>query len=87
MNEYIKLGIWVAVIGAAFAFCWRKGYLAALSVYVQETKEELRKCSWPSTEELKGSTGVVLVAIVLLGGYTLGVDLALTFLVKLITAS
>ena len=75
MNEYIKLAIWVAVIGAAFAFSWRKGYITALSIYVQETREELRKCSWPSTDELKGSTGVVLVAIALLGGYTLGVEL------------
>jgi preprotein translocase SecE subunit len=34
----------------------------------------LRKCSWPSWQELKGSTIVVAIAIVLLGGFTVIVD-------------
>ena len=66
--------IWIAVIGAFFAFLWHKGYLMALSRFVGETREELRKCSWPSKEELKGSTVVVLVATVVVGLFTVGVD-------------
>jgi hypothetical protein len=27
VNFYLKLGIWVAVVGAAFLFLWRGGYL------------------------------------------------------------
>ena len=46
----------------------------ALSRFVGETREELRKCSWPSKEELKGSTVVVLVAPVVVGLFTVGVD-------------
>lgn len=46
----------------------------ALSRFVGETREELRKCSWPSKEELKGSTVVVLVATVVVGLFTVGVD-------------
>ena len=66
--------IWIVVIGAVFAFLWRKGYLMALSRFAGETREELRKCSWPSKEELKGSTVVVLVATVVVGLFTVGVD-------------
>ncbi len=85
MSDYLSLVIWVVVIGGAFAFAWRKGYLKQLSNYVQETKEELRKCSWPTWDELKGSTVVVMVTIFLLGAFTVGVDLIFNFLVRLIT--
>lgn len=85
MNEYLSLSIWVVVIGSIFLFAWRKGYLKDLADYVQGTKEELRKCTWPSTDELIGSTAVVMVSIILLGGYTVGVDFVITLMVRLIT--
>jgi preprotein translocase SecE subunit len=34
----------------------------------------LRKCSWPTWEELKGSTALVIVSIGLLGAFTVAVD-------------
>ncbi len=74
MNWYIKLLIWVAIIGGVFAFLWRKGYLFKVTLYVRETQEELKKCSWPSIEELKGSTVVVMVAMVLMAGFTILAD-------------
>ena len=83
-NDYIVLFIWVVVIGGAFAFLWRKGYLLRLSNYIAETREELRKCTWPTIEELKGSTVVVLVTMALLGGFTMGVDFIIAQLVRLI---
>jgi preprotein translocase subunit SecE len=83
VNEYIKLLIWVAVIGAAFAVAWRKGYLKRLADYVAETREELKKCAWPSFEELRGSTVVVLVALGLLGLFTVGIDVVVGQLVNL----
>ena len=82
MNEYISLIFWVVIVGGAFAFAWRKGYLMQLANYVQETKEELRKCTWPSVEELKGSTVVVMVSIILLGGFTVGADFVITMVVR-----
>ena len=78
MNFYVKLGIWVAAILVVFAILWRKGYLLRLSNYVQETREELKQCTWPSWDELKGSTVVVSVAILLLGVFTAATDLILT---------
>ena len=84
-SEYVKLGIWVAVIAVAFAFLWRKGHLLRLSNYVQETREELRKCTWPTWAELKGSTVVVMISILLLGGFTVAVDFVLTLFVRWMT--
>lgn len=74
MNDLVRIGIGVAVVGTVFAVLWHKGYLVRLSTYVQQTREELRKCTWPSWDELKGSTVVVFVSIVLLGGFTVAVD-------------
>jgi preprotein translocase subunit SecE len=85
VKEYASLIIWVAVIGTAFIYAWRKGHLLRLADYIQGTRDELLKCSWPSWDELKGSTAVVMVAIVLLGGFTVGVDFVITLLVRLIT--
>ena len=83
-NELIKLLIWVVVIGVLFGVLWRKGYLLRLSNYFMETREELRKCTWPTVDELKGSTVVVVVTILLLGGYVVGVDFVISLLIGLI---
>ena len=64
----------MAVIAIAFGLLWRKGHLVRLRNYVLETREELRKCTWPSWDELKGSTLVVTISIIILGGYTVVVD-------------
>ncbi len=76
---------WVVVIGGIFAWAWRKGHLASLTKYVRETREELRKCTWPTWDELKGSTVVIAISIVLLGGFTVGVDFVFSLLVRFIT--
>ncbi|MDB6111674.1 MAG: Protein translocase subunit SecE [Pedosphaera sp.] len=62
------------MVGVIFAILWRKGYLLQLSNYVRETREELKKCTWPTWAELKGSTSVVMISILLLGGFTVLVD-------------
>jgi preprotein translocase SecE subunit len=74
VNDLTKILIWVVVIGALFGLLWWKGQIRRLSVYIQETREELRKCSWPTLEELKGSTALIMVSIALLGGFTVAVD-------------
>lgn len=66
------------VVGAIFAFLWSQGYLVKIRTYVAETQEELKKCSWPSWDELKGSTVLVMVTMALLGMYTIGVDFVLS---------
>ncbi|HXT40511.1 MAG TPA: preprotein translocase subunit SecE [Candidatus Angelobacter sp.] len=84
MEWYVKLGIWVALVGAAFVFLWRRGYLLRVSNYVAETREELKKCTWPSVDELKGSTVVVMITLALLGAFTVGVDFVVSQLIRLI---
>lgn len=64
----------MVVIGVLFGLLWWKGQIRRLSVYFQETREELRKCSWPTVEELKGSTALIIVSIALLGAFTVVVD-------------
>jgi len=66
--------MWAAVIGAVFAYLWWQGQIRRLATYVLETREELRKCSWPTWVELKGSTLVITVSIVLLGLFVFIVD-------------
>jgi preprotein translocase subunit SecE len=72
--DTIWIIVWVVVVGGVFVWLWRAGYLARLTTYVQQTKEELRKCTWPSLEELKGSTVVVAISILILGVFTVAVD-------------
>ena len=34
----------------------------------------MKKCSWPTWDELKGSTAVIAISIALLGGFVYVVD-------------
>jgi preprotein translocase subunit SecE len=80
--NYIAVIIWVVVVGVAFAILWRQGYLARFATYIQQTREELKKCSWPTWDELKGSTVVVAISIALLGAFTVLVDMLFQFLAR-----
>jgi preprotein translocase subunit SecE len=73
-SSTIWIVFWTVVVGGTFAWLWRTGQLARFADYVRQTREELRKCSWPSWEELKGSTVVVGISIIILGGFTVLVD-------------
>ena len=69
---------WIIILaiaaGALFAWLWKGGYLVRFADYVRATREELRKCSWPSWDELKGSTLIVAISILILGVFTFAVD-------------
>jgi preprotein translocase subunit SecE len=41
-----------------------------------ELKSEMKKVSWPSRQEVVGTTGVVLVAVIFFGFYLWACDLA-----------
>jgi preprotein translocase SecE subunit len=84
-SQYGSLIITVVVIGAIFAFMWQKGYLIKIRDYINETQEELKKCSWPSVDELKGSTVVVMLTIFMLGLFTVSMDWILSMVIRLIT--
>jgi preprotein translocase subunit SecE len=76
-NNWIHIAIWAVVIGAVFGYLWWQGQIQRLAVYIQETREELKKCSWPNWEELKGSTALISIMIALLGGFIVLVDVIL----------
>ena len=65
------------MIGAVFGFLWWKGYIARLTVYFQETWQELKpgKCSWPTWAELRGSTVLIMLTIGMLGVFLFLLDL------------
>ena len=74
MNDVVWILIWAAIAVGVFIWLWRAGHLEKLTAYVQATKEELRKCSWPTWDELKGNTVVIAIAIFILGAFTVAVD-------------
>ena len=84
MNSTTSLIFWSVVIVVAFAIAWRLGWLARITQYTQETREELRKCTWPSSEELWGSTVLVMVATVLLSLFTVSSEFVMAWVVRLI---
>ncbi|HAL04616.1 MAG TPA: preprotein translocase subunit SecE [Verrucomicrobiales bacterium] len=55
----------------------KKGWLDRIRIFFLQTREELSKCSWPTRDELRGSTWMVLVAVFLLGTFTFLADLFL----------
>jgi preprotein translocase subunit SecE len=85
MNSTIWILVWAVVVGGIFVWLWRAGHLVRLSNYIRQTREELRKCTWPSWDELKGSTVVVAISILILGGFTVFVDAIFSWLVTHIT--
>lgn len=73
-NNWIHIAIWAVVIAGVFGYLWWQGQVQRLAVYVAETREELKKCAWPSWEELKGSTALIIVMVALLSGFIVIVD-------------
>ena len=67
------------MIGAVFAILWWQGQLQRIATYVAQTREELKKCTWPTWDELKGSTVVVSLSILVLGLFTVVVDRVLFY--------
>jgi len=78
MKDYLSIIIAMVIALVVFALLWRQGAFLRLSGYFHETKDELWKCTWPTWDELMGSTVVVIVSVGILGGYTMGVDYVVT---------
>ena len=83
-----NIGTIVAVVAFAvvFGLLWKQGQLARFSRFIGDTREELRKCTWPTREELTGHTVVVFVAIGLLGIFTATADLVLAQFVRILAS-
>jgi len=63
-----------------------KNPFTKIRLFYKETLTELRKASWPSKTELRDSTIVVLIAIVILGSFIALVDFSLMNSVELLTS-
>ena len=50
--------------------------------FIQETRQELKKVSWPSREELLGSTGVVIAMTFALAAFVGAIDFVLSILMR-----
>ena len=44
-------------------------WIGALKTFLGEVKTELKKCTWPTRQELVGSTMVVVVSVIILGAF------------------
>jgi len=78
---YIKLLVVAVVVGGAFAVAWKQGLIERLATYFGETRDELKKCQWPSRPELVQYTALIFVAVGALGLFTVGADF---FLLKIV---
>ena len=52
--------------------------------FVREVRNELKRVSWPSRDEIRGSTTVVIVIVLILAVFIGLVDRALSYLVSFI---
>ena len=84
MKELLPVIIAVVVAAVIFVLLVRRGAFLRVSGFFRETEEELRKCTWPSWDELKGSTVVVMITLALLGAFTVGVDFVVSYMVRFI---
>jgi preprotein translocase subunit SecE len=71
---------WAVGVAIVFGILWWQGQIRRLSTYWQEMLEELKKCSWPTWTELKGSTVVIIITIFIIGGLTYVTDVLFTIL-------
>jgi preprotein translocase subunit SecE len=85
VNNSYSILIWIGVLAVIFALLWWSGQLTRLAAYVRETRVELEKCSWPTWAELKGSTIVIFIAILMLSAFTYVVDKVFYFFIRIIT--
>jgi preprotein translocase subunit SecE len=76
----LTIAIWAVVIGSVFAYLWWQGQIRRFATYIQETREELKKCTWPNWEELRGSTVLIAVTILLMGGFVWVCDFILSYI-------
>jgi len=53
-----------------------------LQQYLKEVVQELKKVTWPTWEELKGSTMVVVFFSVVMGVYVAAIDFGLAKIVE-----
>ena len=65
---------WPVTILVLFIALWKSGKIAAIKTYIHETRDQLRKATWPTREELKQHIIIVLLSSLLLAVFTVAAD-------------
>ena len=81
---YKVLVLLVGLVLAAFVF-FKAHQGIRLSSFTKETKIELRKVVWPTRDETVKTTGMIMVAVVIVAIFLWIVDAILTWAVQLLT--
>lgn len=63
----------------------KKPFFARLKSYFIETKSELKKVTWPSKDQMKQNTLVIIVFLILIGLFLFIFDMAFSGLFSLLT--
>lgn len=63
----------------------KKPFFARMKSYFIETKSELKKVTWPSKDQMKQNTAVIIVFIILIGLFLFAFDMAFSGLFSLLT--
>ena len=61
-----------------------KNMFQRIVTFVKEVSVELKKVTWPTFDELKSSTAIVIVVVFILAVFTGIIDQALNWLIKLV---
>ena len=65
---------WALLIVVVFVLLWTTGKIDAIKKHLHETREQLRKATWPTREELKQHIVVVMLSSLLLAVFTVIAD-------------
>jgi preprotein translocase subunit SecE len=60
------------------------GFLAGPRRFARDVRSELRRVSWPDRDQLRQSTAVVLIIVIVLALYVAAVDVVFQSLVRLV---
>lgn len=81
---YKVLVLLLGLIIAGFVF-FKSPHGVRLNAFTKETKIELRKVVWPTRDETVKTTGMIMVAVVIVAIFLWIVDAILTWAVQLLT--
>ncbi len=70
---------------SATATAPRRNPFRRIAHFWSETMEELRKATWPGWTELRDSTTLVILTVIILGGYISVLDFFLSQLITFFT--
>ena len=65
---------WAVLIVVVFVLLWTTGKIDPIKNHLHETREQLRKATWPTREELKQHIVVVMLSSLLLAVFTVIAD-------------